>query len=340
MKTSVIAAVAARALRIGRYVDPGHAAVAAAGYAEKNAQVNAVNLNYVEGPDNGPPLVLLHAQHMDWFSYNRVLPELARSFHVFAVDYPGHGKTTVPGDYPMTAGQIGGDLADFIKIKIKLPVYVTGNSSGGLLATWLAADRPDLVRSVLLEDPPLFSAEQPRIRETIAYRSFVTSDAAVRDRAGDFLLYWIDSNKKFFDNNVRRGAGFALAQAVMAYRRANPGKPAEIGLLKNDTVRQLVRGLDRYDPRFGAAFYDGSWNTGFDHAEALARITCPVLLLHANFETMPNGVFHGAMSQAEADRAMSLLTNGTYRRIDATHVVHLAQPASFTRVLTDFFAKE
>jgi pimeloyl-ACP methyl ester carboxylesterase len=318
----------------------GRRAVDAAGYVRKTARVGTAVLNYVEGPDNGPPLVLLHAQHLDWFSYHRVLPALSRSFHVFAVDYPGHGKTTYPADYPMTAARIGADLGDFIATVVGQPAYVSGNSSGGLLTTWLAANRPGLVRAVLLEDPPLFSAEQPRIRQTIAYRSFVTSHRAVQEGVDDFLLYWIESNSAFFARNVGPGSAVALKLAVRFYRGVNPGAPVEIGLLPNDTVRQFVRGLDQFDARFGAAFYDGSWNEGFDHAAALQKITCPVLLLHAHTEVRADGTLHGAMSQQEADRAMSLLPHGRYVKTDATHVVHLADPRGFTAVLENFFLGE
>ncbi|WP_306205375.1 alpha/beta fold hydrolase [Actinoplanes sp. RD1] len=266
-----------------------------------------------------------------------MLAGLAGRFHVFDVDYPGHGATTVPAGYPMTANRIGADLGDFIQQVIRAPAYVTGNSSGGLLTAWLAANRPASVRAVLLEDPPLFSAEQPRIQQTIAYRSFRTSDAGAREGVDDFLLYWIESSKPFFDRNVGRGSAFALTQAIKSYRRAHPGAPVEIGLLRNDTVRQFIRGMDSYDPRFGAAFYDGSWNEGFDHAETLERIACPALLLHAHVTTLADGTLDGAMSQQEADRAMSLLRNGTYRKIDATHVVHLDKPAEFTTLLENFF---
>lgn len=58
----------------------------------------------------------------------------------------------------------------------------------------------------------------------------------------------------------------------------------------------MVRGLDQYDPRFGAAFYDGTWNTGFDHAAALAAIACLVLLMQAETSTSPDGTLMGAMS--------------------------------------------
>lgn len=331
------AALAGPLAKLTSYVDPYHAKVAAAGYVEKTAQVNDVTLSYVEGPDNGPPLVLLHAQLLDWFSYSRVLPALAQSFHVYDIDYPGHGKTVVPKDYPMTANRIGADLGDFIEQRIGKPVYVSGNSSGGLLAAWLAANRPAWVKAAVLEDPPLFSSEYPRIRQTIADRAFRTSYTALRDKPDDFLLYWIHENATFFRKNVAPGVPFLLTQAVKAYRRANPGRPVEIGLLSNDTVRMMVRGLGEYDPRFGAAFYDGSWNAGFDHAQALARIDCPVLLMQAETRTLPDGTLNGAMSEDEARRALALLKHGTFMKVDATHVVNLAAPDTFVEALQGFF---
>jgi pimeloyl-ACP methyl ester carboxylesterase len=120
------------------------------------------------------------------------------------------------------------------------------------------------------------------------------------------------------------------------YRRAHPEQAVEIGLVRNDTVRLFLRGMDQYDPRFGAGFHDGTWNTGFDNAEALAKISCPVLLVHAAFSVLPDGTLNGAMSQEEADKAASLLPNGSYRKVDATHVVHLADPDLYIRLIDDF----
>ncbi|GGL28082.1 alpha/beta hydrolase [Phycicoccus endophyticus] len=325
--------------RIVGYLDPWKARVADAGFVLKAARVGEIELSYAEGPDNGPPLVLLHAQHMDWFSYSRVLPALSEHFHVFDIDYPGHGATVVPSDYPMTANRIGADLATFIQQEIREPVFATGNSSGGLLTAWLAAHRPDLVRAIALEDPPLFSAEYPRITTTIANRSFATCADAVRDgitREDDFLLYWIRSNTNFFTTNIAPGSATALAWAIKAYRHAHPGQPVELGLPPDDTVRLFLRGMDRFDPRFGAAFHDGTWNQDFDHATALTRITCPAILLHAEFTILPDGTLDGAMSQADADKATSLLQRGEYRKINTTHVIHLADPGLFTRLLEDF----
>lgn len=110
----VVAGLAAVGVIAG-YDDPWKARVAAAGYRPKTARIGEVDWSYAEGPDNGPSLLLLHAQHMEWFSYSRVLPALTERFHVIAVDYPGHGKTVVPQRYPMTGQRIGADLAAFIE---------------------------------------------------------------------------------------------------------------------------------------------------------------------------------------------------------------------------------
>jgi pimeloyl-ACP methyl ester carboxylesterase len=319
------------------YKNPADKKLAKAGVVEKTAQVGAINFNYAEGPDNGPALLLLHAQLLDWYTYSSVLPELSTNFHVFAVDYPGHGKTTYPADYPMTANQIGSDLANFIQTVIGEPAYVTGNSSGGLLTTWLAANRPNLVKAIVLEDPPLFSAEYPEIKHTIAYKAFATSYQAVQEGyTGDFLDYWIANSAEFFRRYAGPFSQPLIKYAVKNYKAANPGKPVEIAFLPV-SVREVIRGLHYYDPHFGAAFYDGTWHAGFDHAEALRKIQCPVLLLQANFEIEEDGTLYGAMSQEQAGRAVSLLQNGRYVRVDSPHVINLEHPDEFIQFIEYFF---
>ncbi|MEU4236756.1 alpha/beta hydrolase [Actinoplanes sp. NPDC026619] len=322
---------------MGIVADPWQAKVRAAGYVTRSARINQVDFSYVEGPDNGPPLVLLHAQQLDWFGYSRVLPELSKKFHVFDIDYPGHGNTITPAGYPMTANRIGADLAAFMQARIGQPAFVTGNSSGGLLTAWLAANQPQQVISVLLEDPPLFASEYPRIKKTIAYRDFASCATAVDGNVRDFLLFWIQDNKAFFDENVGPGVAALLAQAVIAYRLLHPGQPIDLGLITDDTVRLFLRGLNESDPRFGKAFYDGTWNAGFDHATALRKITCPALLLQANYSWVDGDILNGAMSEEDADTAMSLLADGTYQKVDATHVINLDEPQQFVTALEGFF---
>lgn len=95
------------------YFERNMAAVRRAGFVEKQVTLNGVVLNYSEGPDNGPPLLLIHGQVVDWQNYARVLPGLSAHYHVFAVDCYGHGRSAqAPEKY--TAATMGADFAQFI----------------------------------------------------------------------------------------------------------------------------------------------------------------------------------------------------------------------------------
>jgi pimeloyl-ACP methyl ester carboxylesterase len=321
------------------YKNPADQALAEAGVTEKTAQIGSVNFNYAEGPaNNRPPLLLLHAQTLDWYSYSKVLPELSKHFHTFAVDYPGHGKTEYPADYPMTANQIGDDLAHFIETVIGEDIFVTGNSSGGLLTAWLAANRPDLVSAIVLEDPPLFSSEYPAIKQTIAYRLFTASNDAVNNPNynGNFLDYWLDNGKDFFKTYAGPFAQPLIKFLVDRYRRANPDQPIEIAFVP-PVVQEMLRGLDYYDPRFGAAFFDGTWNEGFSHSDTLSKIHSPAVLIQADFTIKDDGTLDGAMTEQQANLAVALLPDCRYIRLSAGHVANLEAPERFVEILKEHF---
>ena len=102
--------------------------------------------------------------------------------------------------------------------------------------------------------------------------------------------------------------------SIQHYRKYNPDKPVEIFYLPS-IVRLMIRGMSCYDPHFGAAFHENTWNAGFDHAETLTRIQCPALLLHAKTEIMEDGTLNGAMSQEEADCIVTLIPNCKYLKV-------------------------
>ena len=75
------------------YAERDMAGVWKAGFVERDALIDGNVMHYAEGPDNGPALLLIHGQGMDWKNYARVLPALSRRFHIFAVDCYGHGAS-------------------------------------------------------------------------------------------------------------------------------------------------------------------------------------------------------------------------------------------------------
>ena len=120
------------------------------GFAEKQVQVDGATVNYAEGPDNGPALLLVHGQGMEWEDYATVLPELSKRYHVFAVDCFGHGKSA--HDPVLYTCSTGGDaLIAFAEQVIDGDYLVSGHSSGGVLAAYVAAHDSEHVIACVLE---------------------------------------------------------------------------------------------------------------------------------------------------------------------------------------------
>lgn len=225
----------------------------------------------------------------------------------------------------MNANLIGNHLTQLIKTVIKEPVFISGNSSGGVLTAWLAANEPDWVKAIILEDPALLSSECPRLYSTIADKSFSMCSEFLCQGDQDFLLYWIGQCRDFFKKYVGFDISPILTASIQHYRKYNPDKPVEIFFLPS-IVRLMIRGMSCYDPHFGAAFHENTWNAGFDHAETLTRIQCPALLLHAKTEIMEDGTLNGAMSQEEADCIVTLIPNCKYLKVS-----HFLKPCETIR---------
>lgn len=318
-----------------RSADREAARVARAGFTEKSTVIDGVRLNYAEGPDHGPPLLLIHGQATDWRSWSTVLPLLATRHHVFAVDCHGHGASAhAPHKY--SAKALATDLAEFVRQVIGQPVTVAGHSSGGLIAAAMAVDAGDVVRAVALEDPPFFSSVLPRATSTFNYVDLAsTAHAFLHSGQRDFVSYYIRHGAVW---DLFKGLAGPLRRYALACRARHPGAAVKLAAFP-PSFNELFRALDTYDPRFGATFYDSSFHRGFDHAETLARIEVPAALIHARWSHDADGVLLAAMSGADAHRARKLLRDVTFHRVDTGHGFHLEDPGHFDRILADLQAR-
>lgn len=124
------------------------------GFAEEFVDVNGVRLHVVAGGE-GPPLLLLPGWPETWWSYHKVMPELAKSHRVVAVDLRGMGQSDKPeGGYDKKT--MAGDIAGLVAKLGFETVDVVGHDIGSMVAYSFAAIHPDLTRRVVLLDvaPP------------------------------------------------------------------------------------------------------------------------------------------------------------------------------------------
>ena len=113
--------------------------------------VDGVNLHYLaEG--TGPTVVLLHGNGTmieDWIA-SGVLPSLAKSNRVLAFDRPGFGHSSRPRSTLWTPSAQAKLIARALDQLGEAQVTIVGHSFGTLVALALAAERPELVSSLVL----------------------------------------------------------------------------------------------------------------------------------------------------------------------------------------------
>ncbi|HUO40422.1 MAG TPA: alpha/beta hydrolase [Mycobacterium sp.] len=99
----------------------------------------------------GEPLVLLHGLMGRGSTWSRQLPWLTRLGRVYTYDAPWHRGRDVIDPDPISTERFVADLADAV-VPLQRPVRLIGHSMGGLHGWCLAAERPDLVAALVVED--------------------------------------------------------------------------------------------------------------------------------------------------------------------------------------------
>lgn len=94
------------------------------------------------------PFVLIHGQCMCGLDYDKVTEKLSEKYTLYLIDCFGHGESEkAPELYCCRI--IGDAIADLISNEIGRPCIVSGHSSGGILAAYVAGVMPELVKGIL-----------------------------------------------------------------------------------------------------------------------------------------------------------------------------------------------
>ena len=311
------------------------------GFTEKKFDTGKIILNYVEGPDNGPPLLFIPGQMEFWQGYKLVIPAFSKKYHIYIIDVRGHGKSTkTPGAYSYNI--IGQDLKEFLEKVVKKPAIVSGLSSGAVLSLWLAANAPASVSIAISEDPPLFSSMWPRIKEEkYMYRLF---EAAVeclgkpkRDILGYFMKQGIpkDGYEKLF--LIPPWIAKFIVGLFELNKKIRPEKMYDIPLAPF-SGRVGFKFLCEYDVDFSKATIDGRLAEGFNPEETLRKIECPVLLIQARWSRHKTWGLLGALDDNDVEKIRSIVRNIKVAKVNAIHDVHLAKPEIFIKTANNYLA--
>lgn len=256
------------------------------------------SLLVAEGDTNGPPLLLLHGvtrAHADW---SNVLGRLGRSWRVIAPDQRGHGCSARASRYLVV--DYVADAVRIIRDEIGEPVTILGHSLGAMVAAGVAAEAPDIVRAVVLEDPP-FHAMGRRIAGTVWHTQFT----AMREIA-------------------RRGGSVeSLTAALAGILLPRPGGgTVRLGELRApEAIRRSAECLATLDHDLLTPVIEGRWLDGYDPSAIARAIRCPVRLLQA--DPAAGGALADDACGAFADDAVDCTVE---RFAGIGHQIHQSEP--------------
>jgi len=268
-------------------------------YLEKQFPSTAIKLNYAEGEQNGPPMILLHGLGGRWVNWESVIDQFADTWHVHAIDLRGHGDSGwVPDKYAFIDYQC--EVIEFIQEVIKQPVYVVGHSLGGITAAELCARKPELVIAAALEDPPLY------ISEWFDESTFAPIFQAV-----------LDIRKQNLDE---RGTAVEL-------RKIDPES-------SDEAIFSRAQAVNRADPGVWDAAISGQIHEKWNPDEVLQAIKTPILLMQANPD---KGGALRDVEASRADELLE--NGRYIKWDDVGHGMHNEKPKEFVTLLNAFFGQ-
>ena len=131
------------------------------------ASVNGLEM-YYETHGTGRPLVVLHGAYMTIEAMGEVVPALAETRRVVAVELQGHGRTADVVDRPITYEGMADDTAALLRHLAIEKADVFGYSMGGGVALQLAIRHPEAVRRLVVASASYTSeGTHPELHEMI-----------------------------------------------------------------------------------------------------------------------------------------------------------------------------
>lgn len=302
--------------------------------AEHIYKKQGIELNYYELKNDLQPLVLIHAQGVDAASFENVWTPLSKKYRVYSVDCYGHGKSLHDAKQYNVA-DIGKAIISFIEDVVKERAFVLGHSSGGLIAAYIASNT-ELCSYLILEDPPFFSSQGERRKNTFNYidLSTVCHNFINQSESKDFVLYYFSNQYAWnlFPDKSREKVKSKLTGMAAKYRKKHPNKNLKV-LFWPKAALAGFRGMNNYDPLFGETFFNDSFHCGIPHENILRNIKCKTAFLKVKTDVSEDGVLMAALSEEDLERVSELVADLQIVRFDCGHGIHIEKPQEFVECL-------
>lgn len=122
------------------------------------------------GPDDGPPVLLVHGWPQNWWVWRKVIPALAREHRIIAPDLPGFGWSDAPaGAYEKE--ELASRLLTLLdELGVERTTWI-GHDWGGWIGFLTALRAPERIERMLALAIPHFWAP-PSVKQTVALLAY------------------------------------------------------------------------------------------------------------------------------------------------------------------------
>lgn len=283
-------------------------------FREEKFTLDGIGLNVAFGPaGDQPPLLFFHGVTRRWQTFLPMLTALAGRFSVQAVDHRGHGASDrAPGQAYRVIHYVNDGEALVRKLWTR-PGFLYGHSLGAMVALAVASRAPELVRGVIIEDPP-----------------FHTMGARIAD--GNWLGYFRCLAPFVGSQLPTAELARQLSDATMTDSKS--GRPIRLGAVRDAcALRFMADALRRLDPGVLSAILDGRWLEGLDEAAVFAALRTPALVLQAD------GEMGGMLTDDDVRRLTAAASDCVAVRFPGVgHMIHGVKTQDVLNMIHWFFA--
>jgi pimeloyl-ACP methyl ester carboxylesterase len=273
----------------------------------KSAFVNGDSLHYID-IGKGDPVIFVHGTLDDYRLWQMQMDTFAKNHRVIAYSrryaYPNKQINNDSADYsPAIHAK---DLAEFIKILNLGPVHLVGHSYGAYTALLTTMEHPELVKTVMLGEPPVMPLLQNVPGGDTIIRNFMSASISPAAEA-------------FRSGNNQKGVSAFIGGVSGDSNFFSKLPPEAQNMIMNNVLE--LRGIALTKNIFPPV-----------HCDDLKKIKTPVLIMTGEKTLLLFSIINEELNKCLTNKEKAILSN-------ATHGLEMENPVDFNKIVLAFIDK-
>ena len=281
------------------------------------AKVNGIELAY-DRIGSGPDILFVHGIPTDYRAWQAQIPVFSKGYRMITFSRRlAHPNRNQSSPAESTIQNNAKDLEDLIHETSSPPIHLVGHSYGGFIASYLAANHPELVKKLVLIEPGISTLliQDPASRAQML--SLLFRNPSVALAAGRYLRRYYNPmldtyHKGDLDNALR-----LFLDGLMNTHDGFGRLPTEVQTMVKENASTIGE-VEAKLPTFAE--------------KDARRISSPTLLINGANGTKIFRAINGELAKSIPNCHTELIPQ-------SSHFPHFENPASFNQTVSDFLSR-